>query len=102
MIIIDCHCHAGLGDGLTGPWDTAAPLDKYLVRADRAGIQRSVLFAAFHSDYASANRDVARIVRGHPARFLGFAFVHAEQRDSGRVPQMVGVGFAAMAFGHQA
>ena len=90
MIIIDCHCHAGLGDGLTGPWDTAAPLDKYLVRADRAGIQRSVLFAAFHSDYASANRDVARIVRSHPARFLGFAFVHAE-RDRGRVAQMVGV-----------
>ena len=20
--IIDCHCHAGTGDGLTGPWDT--------------------------------------------------------------------------------
>ena len=32
-MIIDSHCHAGKGDGLTGPWDTAAPLDKYLVRA---------------------------------------------------------------------
>ena len=29
-MIIDCHCHAGKGDGLTGPWDTAAPLEKYL------------------------------------------------------------------------
>ena len=29
-MIIDCHCHAGKGDGLTGPWDTAAPLGKYL------------------------------------------------------------------------
>ena len=36
-MIIDCHCHAGKGDGLTGPWDTAAPLDKYLRRAARAG-----------------------------------------------------------------
>ena len=25
-MIIDSHCHAGKGDGLTGPWDTAAPL----------------------------------------------------------------------------
>ena len=23
--VIDCHCHAGEGDGLTGPWDTRAP-----------------------------------------------------------------------------
>ena len=51
-MIIDSHCHAGKGDGLTGPWDTAAPLDKYLVRAARAGITHTVLFAAFHSDYA--------------------------------------------------
>jgi len=23
-MIIDSHCHAGKGDGLTGPWDTDA------------------------------------------------------------------------------
>ena len=46
-MIIDCHCHAGKGDGLTGPWDTAAPLSRYLLRASRAGIDRTVLFAAF-------------------------------------------------------
>ena len=38
MMIIDCHCHAGKGDGLTGPWDTAAPLEAYLRRAAKAGI----------------------------------------------------------------
>jgi PqqA peptide cyclase len=32
-MIVDCHCHAGDGDGFTGPWDTTAPLDRYLVRA---------------------------------------------------------------------
>jgi len=87
-VIIDCHCHAGKGDGLTGPWDTAAPLHKYLNRAAAAGITRTVLFAAFHSDYAVANREVAQIVSSHRERFFGFAFVHPE-RDRGRVWSMV-------------
>ncbi len=87
-MIIDCHCHAGKGDGLSGPWDTDAPLGDYLRRADRAGVRRTVLFAAFHSDYAAANRGVARIVRADPRRFIGFAFVHPE-RDRGRVLGMV-------------
>lgn len=87
-MIIDSHCHAGKGDGLTGPWDTAAPLDKYLRRAAKAGIQRTVLFAAFHSDYANANREVARIVASRPERFYGFAFVNAA-RDRGRVMSLV-------------
>jgi uncharacterized protein len=87
-MIIDCHCHAGKGEGLTGPWDTDAPLEKYLLRAARAGINRTALFAAFHSDYAMANREVARIVASRPDRFYGFAFVHPE-RDRGRVAAMV-------------
>jgi predicted TIM-barrel fold metal-dependent hydrolase len=86
--VIDSHCHAGQGDGLTGPWDTSAPLEKYLRRADKAGIQRTVLFAAFHSDYAVANREVAGIVASRPERFYGFAFVHAA-RDRGRVMRLV-------------
>ena len=87
-MIIDSHCHAGKGDGLTGPWDTAAPLQKYLRRATTAGINRTVLFSAFHSDYDVANRAVARIVASHPNRFYGFAFIHP-QRDRGRVFNMV-------------
>ncbi len=74
----------GPGDGFTGPWDTAAPLGDYLRRCDEAGIDRSNLLAAFHSDYAVANEEVGRIVAGRPGRFYGFAFVHAE-RDRGRV-----------------
>lgn len=87
-MIIDCHCHAGEGDGFTGPWDSDAGLERYLRRASAAGIARSVLLAAFHSDYALANRSVARIVASDPQRFYGFAFVHA-QRDKGRVHAMV-------------
>ncbi|MBA5638504.1 amidohydrolase family protein [Duganella sp. LX20W] len=87
-MIIDCHCHAGPGDGLTGPWDANAGLERYLRRAARAGIARSVLFPAFHSDYARANRAVARIVAAAPQRLLGFAFVHAT-RDRGRIRAML-------------
>ncbi|HJW92882.1 MAG TPA: amidohydrolase family protein [Thermoanaerobaculia bacterium] len=87
-MIIDAHCHAGRGDGFTGPWDTAAPLDAYLRRAARAGIDRTVIFAAFHSDYGEANREVARIVRRNPERFIGFAFIHAA-RDRGKIGELI-------------
>jgi uncharacterized protein len=87
-MIIDCHCHAGTGDGLTGPWDTRASLEKYLRRAAKAGIERTVLFAAFNSNYSNANREVAKIVGSRPDRFYGFAFVNAE-RDRGRVFDLV-------------
>jgi predicted TIM-barrel fold metal-dependent hydrolase len=53
-----------------------------------AGITNAVLFAPFHSDYAVANRAVARIVARWPGRFFGFAFVHSE-RDKGRVFSLV-------------
>lgn len=87
-MIIDSHCHAGTGDGLTGPWDTSAPLAGYLRWADQYGIGKTVIFAPFHSDYAVANREVARIAASRPGRFWGYAFVHA-QRDRGRVGAMV-------------
>jgi uncharacterized protein len=87
-MIIDCHCHAGKGDGLTGPWDTAAPLDRYEGWAREAGILRTVLFSAFHSNYAAANEEVARIVNRNPDRYFGFAFVHAD-RDRGRIGSLV-------------
>ncbi len=87
-MIIDSHCHAGRGDGLTGPWDTHAPVRDYLRRAARAGITHVVFFAAFHLDYRAANREVARIVATRPDRFFGFAFVHAA-RDRGHIRSMV-------------
>jgi predicted TIM-barrel fold metal-dependent hydrolase len=87
-MIIDSHCHAGKGDGLTGPWDTDAPLGAYLRRAARAGISRTVLFAAFSSDYRAANASVGRIVATRPDRFYGYAMVNAA-RDAGRIGAMV-------------
>ena len=87
-MIIDAHCHAGPGDGFTGPWDTSAPLGDYEARAARAGIGHTLIWAPFHSDYAVANQAVARIVRQNPWRYSALAFVHA-LRDRGRVGAMV-------------
>jgi uncharacterized protein len=88
IMIVDCHCHAGKGDRMTAPWTTDAPIEPYLRRARKAGIQKTVVFAPFHSDYDVANQQVARIVARHPGRLIGFAFVHAT-RDAGRILNMV-------------
>lgn len=87
-MIIDCHCHAGRGDLLSAPWNTDAPLSAYLRRARQAGIGRTVVFAAFHSDYSEANEEVGRIVARLPERLTGFAFIHPS-RDAGRVEEMI-------------
>ena len=87
-MILDCHCHAGEGDGLTGPWDTRAPLKNFLRWSAAAGITRTILFPAFHTNYRLANRAVAQIVARQPGRFFGFAFIHPV-RDRGRVSEMV-------------
>ena len=87
-MIIDCHCHAGKGDRMTAPWNTDAPIEPYLRRARKAGIDKTVVFAPFHTNYDEANRQVARIIRRYPGRLIGFAFVHAT-RDAGRIFRMV-------------
>src|SRR3989442_10591892 len=87
-MIVDSHCHAGKGDGLTGPWDTSAPLERYMLRAEAAGIDLTVLLPAFHSDYRTANRELAAIVSSRPDRFVGYAMVHPV-RDAGRVAAMI-------------
>lgn len=74
-MIIDCHCHAGPGDRMSGPWDTRADLGAYLQRCDAAGITRSVVFAALASDYRAGNEAVAALVRAHRGRLLGFVFL---------------------------
>lgn len=87
-MIIDCHCHAGKGDRMTAPWNTEAAIEPYLRRARAAGIDKTVVVGAFHSDYNKMNAEVARIIGRHPGRLIGFAFVHAT-RDAGRIFPMV-------------
>jgi predicted TIM-barrel fold metal-dependent hydrolase len=88
MLIVDGHCHAGPGDGFTGPWDSDAPLTNYARRASRCGIGHTLIWAAFHSDYAVANEAVAAIAARAPQRYSGLAFVHAV-RDRGRIGALV-------------
>lgn len=89
MLIIDCHCHAGKGDGLSGPWDTAAPLSRFLKWSAEAGIRRTNLFAALNNNgYAGPNAEVAAIVHTNRQRFSGFAFLHSEA-DAGKIMPMV-------------
>lgn len=73
---------------MTAPWNTDAPIEPYLRRARKAGIDKTVVFAPFHTNYDEANRQVARIIRRYPGRLIGFAFVHAT-RDAGRIFRMV-------------
>lgn len=87
-MIVDVHCHAGTGNIMTEPANTVAPLATYLRRARAAGIDRTVVFAPFHSDYARANEEVGRIVERHRGRLIGFAFLHAA-RDAGQIEPMV-------------
>jgi predicted TIM-barrel fold metal-dependent hydrolase len=87
-VIIDCHCHAGRGDLMTAPWNTDAPLEAYLRRARNAGIAHTIVFPAFHSDYAIANRELARLVARDRTRLTGFAMVHCG-RDARRIDKML-------------
>jgi predicted TIM-barrel fold metal-dependent hydrolase len=87
-MIIDCHCHAGTGDGFHGPWDTEARIGPHLRRAHRAGIDATIVFPVFNRDYAAANERLARIVRARPGDLIGFAAVDPA-RDAGRVRPMV-------------
>jgi predicted TIM-barrel fold metal-dependent hydrolase len=87
-MIVDAHVHAGHGDRFTGPWDTDAPLGRYLRRARAAGIERAIVVPAMADDYARANRALAAIVERAPDTFVPFAFVDA-RRDAGRIGTMI-------------
>lgn len=75
-MIIDCHCHAGKGDGFHGPWDTEARIELHLRRARDAGIDKTIVFPVFNSNYAAANARLAQIVQAFPDELIGFASLH--------------------------
>jgi predicted TIM-barrel fold metal-dependent hydrolase len=88
-MIVDCHCHAGTGDGFQAPWDTEARIESHLERARAVGIRRTVVFPVFNTDYAAANARLSHIVRAHPDELIGFASVHP-RRDAGRIGALLG------------
>lgn len=97
ILIIDSHCHYGKGDGFNGPWDTHAYINQFIQKSRQAGIQKTVLFSAFSSDYKKTNAAVANIVKRYPHEFYGYAFVHAD-RDKGNIFEMISKGVAEFGF----
>lgn len=87
-MIIDCHCHAGQGDGLDAPWNTDAPLGDFLRRARAAGIDHVNLIPTFNTDYRAANRRLGRLVSASRGRFTGFAGINA-QSDGGQIREAI-------------
>lgn len=87
-MVIDGHCHVGAGDGFTGPWDTRACLEHYRPRARAAGIHKTVIFAAFNSDYTVANRKIGELALREKGRFLPFLFLHSG-RNQGQIASLV-------------
>ena len=61
-------------------------LGKYREWADAYGITHTVLFAAFHSDYAIANRQVAAIVARNRARYHRLRVRPSGSRSRARSP----------------
>lgn len=90
-MIVDAHCHAGLGDVMPDPLGDARPdaaLRRYARRARAAGIGHTLLMAPPSDDYPAANRRVARLVRAAPRRWTGVVFV-GTRADAGRIGAMV-------------
>lgn len=87
-LVIDCHTHAGTATALTAPWTTIADPEEILRRNDEAGIHKACIFPISHETFREANEEIARIVRRHPDRFIGFA-KHDPVREKGQVRQML-------------
>jgi predicted TIM-barrel fold metal-dependent hydrolase len=95
-VIVDAHCHAGKGNLLDAPWQSAN-LGAYLRRARASGIERTIVFAPFADDSASANRTVAEAVLKHRPRLVGAAWINT-RRDAGQVAELVAVGVRRFGF----
>jgi predicted TIM-barrel fold metal-dependent hydrolase len=87
-LVIDAHCHAGIGTQMTAPWTTRADLDITLRHMDEAGIDRTIIFPVNNPTYTRANEAIAEMCGRHPTRLIGFA-KHDPESESGHVPAML-------------
>ena len=92
--IIDVHCHAGRGmnygkeDSSSPPWTTYNDPRWVLDQAREAGIDLSVIFPISNVRYKQANEEIARYVRKHPDRLIGFA-KHDPKTEAGSIRKML-------------
>ncbi len=87
-LIIDAHCHAGLGQKMTAPWYTRASVDVTLRNMAEVGIDRTIIFPIFNDQYEKPNEEIARICRQHPGKFVGFA-KHNPETEGHRIPALL-------------
>ncbi len=87
-LVIDAHCHAGLGTEMTAPWTTRADLDETLRHMQEVGIDRTIIFPINNPTYEKANEAIAEMCGLHPSKLIGFA-KHDPQTEAGRVPAML-------------
>src|SRR6266849_788393 len=88
-LMIDAHCHAGLGTQMTAPWTTRADLAITLRHMEEAGIDKTIIFPVNNQTYEKANEAIAEICGSDPGKLIGFA-KHDPESEAGRVPTMLG------------
>ena len=87
-LIIDAHCHAGLGQAMSAPWTSRADPQVTLRHMAEAGIDRTIIFPINNPDYEKPNQQIAEICQRHPGKFIGFA-KHDPQTEAGRIRSML-------------
>jgi predicted TIM-barrel fold metal-dependent hydrolase len=87
-LVVDAHCHAGTGEGMSAPWTTRADVEVTLRHMAEAGIDRTVIFPINNREYEQPNQEIAAICRRYPGKFIGFA-KHDPQTEAGRIGAML-------------
>ena len=87
-VVIDAHCHAGLGTQMTAPWTTRGDLEVTLRHMEEAGIDRTIIFPINNPTYTKANEEIAEMCGRYPGKLIGFA-KHDPESEAGRVPAML-------------
>lgn len=87
-LVIDTHCHAGLGQAMSAPWTTRADIQVTLRNMAEAGIDRTIIFPINNTEYEKPNREIAEICARYPDKFIGFA-KHDPQTEACRIAAML-------------
>src|SRR6266567_131142 len=72
-LVIDAHCHAGLGQEMTAPWTTNGDLGITLRHMEEAGIDRTIIFPINNPTYEKANQSIAEMCGRYPGKLIGLA-----------------------------
>lgn len=87
-LVIDAHCHAGLGEEMTAPWTTRGDIEGTLRHMEEVGIDRTIIFPVNNPTYEKANQAIAEMCGRYPGKLIGFA-KHDPQSEAGRIPAML-------------